>query len=498
MYLTAYMTIEAQDNPAHSARDQLIAHFTIGLITPAGQVLRAFLVGLNLFSILCEGSPPVHKATNPGKMVLYGGPIVYLICQSLVLFGILVWSDYRFSLSRIRSRKYTPDDRDTENISSKEPEVQEEENRVTNSDDGLRVLHIDKSFSSWTYGKVQAIDDLTFGVKQGEVLAIVGPNGAGKTTTISMLRGELQPSNRSGELSIDGASVLSQRRLARSHLGVCPQWDAMDQLSVREHLMFYAGIRGMRNADQNVEALIDSVGLTPFIHRMAEKLSGGNKRKLSLAIALIGNPGVMLLDEPSSGMDPLAKRNMWKTLAKFRKNRSILLTTHSMEEADALANRVGVMAKRLLDVGTTKHLREKHGYGFHVHIILKGAPHVDDAEMTAVQTWFEQKFPGAVPEGLPYHGQMRFNVPSKETPAEPSEPSSAPESDKIVPATVREERSLGKIFAALEVVKGDLGIEFYTVSPSTFDEVFLKVVEKHHVGEETQPERKKRWWQKWG
>ena len=499
MYLTAYMTIQAQADPARTTSDQTIAHFTIGLITPVGQAVRAFLVGLNLFSILCENSPPV-KATNPGKILLYGGPILYLIGQSLLLFSFLVWSDYRFSISRLRRRTHNPTHRDTEDLTTKEPEVQEEIERVANSQDGLRVVHIDKSFSSWAYGKVHAVEDLTFGVKPGEVFALVGPNGAGKSTTISMLRGEIQPSRTSGELYIQNISVLRDRKVARSHIGVCPQFDAMDQLSVREHLKFYAGIRGVSHADTDVDALIRAVGLTPFATRMAEKLSGGNKRKLSLAIALIGNPGVVLLDEPSSGMDPLAKRNMWKTLAKFRKNRSILLTTHSMEEADALASRVGVLAKRLLDIGTTAHLREKHGHGFHVHIILAGAPNVGDEAMTNVRTWLEGRIPGAQLEGFPYNGQMRFNIPAH-VPVEASpvkvEASSA-EKDRIAPVTTtHKERSIGELFALFEEVKGDLGIEFYSVRPSTFDEVFLTVIEKHHVGEEEPPLRKKRWWV-WG
>src|ERR1700742_3968504 len=124
-------------------------------------------------------------------------------------------------------------------------------------------------------------------------------------------------------------------------------------------------------------------------------------------MALIGNPEVVLLDEPSSGMDPLAKRNMWKTLAKFRPGRSILLTTHSMEEADALASRVGVIAKRLLDVGTTEHLRAKHGFGFHLHLVLNSAPKTSDQDMEILQKWVEKNISGSKLEGFPYHGQMR-------------------------------------------------------------------------------------------
>jgi ATP-binding cassette, subfamily A (ABC1), member 3 len=251
----------------------------------------------------------------------------------------------------------------------------------------------------------------------------------------------------------------------------------MDQMTVSEHLHFYAGVRGVKNISRNVDNLIRAVGLGPFENRMGSKLSGGNKRKLSLAIALIGNPEVLLLDEPSSGMDPLAKRNMWKTLSRFVPHRSILLTTHSMEEADALADRVGVLAKHMLDVGTTAHLRQKHGHGFHIHLVLASAPQTSQEEAAGVQRWIEEHLPGAVMERQCYHGQMRFNVPSSIPP--PPDTSSPP--SKSAP---QEQISVGSIFLLLESNKAPLNLAFHSVSPSTFDEVFLKVVEKHGVSEE--------------
>src|SRR6266536_4543488 len=141
----------------------------------------------------------------------------------------------------------------------------------------------------------------------------------------------------------------------------------MDQMTVLEHLQFYARVRGVADIEHNVQAVIKAVGLEVFSSRMAAKLSGGNKRKLSLGIALIGDPTVLLLDEPSSGMDAAAKRVLWKTLAAVVPGRSLLLTTHSMEEADALADRAGILAKKMLALGSTEYLRRKHGKGYHVH-----------------------------------------------------------------------------------------------------------------------------------
>jgi len=265
---------------------------------------------------------------------------------------------------------------------------------------------------------------------------------------------------------------------------------------VLEHLRFYAGIRGVKNIEQNVQSLVKAVGLAPFAGRMANKLSGGNKRKLSLAIALIGNPEVLLLDEPSSGMDPLAKRSMWKTLSRFVPHRSILLTTHSMEEADALADRVGVLAKHILDVGTTSHLRTKHGYGFHIHLVLKSAPQSTEQETQGVKSWIEERFPGAEMEREPWHGQLRFNIPStSHLPPSPPDPNPDPPEESIKSSSSAEigkgegeEPSVGSLFVLLEENKASLGLEFYSVSVSTFDEIFLKVVKKHGVGEEDHAE----------
>ncbi len=176
LYLTAYMNITVRAPADKSQEEILLVHFTFGLITPIGQLLRATLVGLNLFSTLCSGSPPV-KATNGSGIVLFGGPILYLIGQSLFLFGILIWSDHGFGFPSLRKSGPSVD---SEGITTKEPEVLEEINRITASDDGLRVLHASKTYKKYgnaSYSKAKVVDDLTFGVKKGEVFALLGPNG---------------------------------------------------------------------------------------------------------------------------------------------------------------------------------------------------------------------------------------------------------------------------------------------------------------------------------
>jgi ATP-binding cassette, subfamily A (ABC1), member 3 len=270
----------------------------------------------------------------------------------------------------------------------------------------------------------------------------------------------------------------------------------MDQLSVLESLKFYARVRGVSDVDHNVAAIIRAVGLQHYSSRMAAKLSGGNKRKLSLGIALMGNPSVLLLDEPSSGMDAAAKRVMWKTLVGVVDGRSILLTTHSMEEAGALASRAGIMSRRMLAVGTPDYLRQKHGNAYHCHLVLKTAPDTTDDEMARLRAWIIERFPGANVEAKAYHGQMRFAVPvQKESVVKEA---LAADGDRITggtePAMRTDGDGIGSILAMLDEYKEELGIGHYSVSPTTLDQVFLSIVEKHNVEEENYATKtSKRW-----
>jgi len=348
-----------------------------------------------------------------------------------------------------------------------EAEVSNELTRVSSSQDGLRVLNLSKRF-----GKNLAVNNVTFGVPRSEVFALLGPNGAGKSTTISLIRGDIQPSRRGGDILVDSVSVIRHRAQARSRLGVCPQFDAMDTMTVSEHLHFYAKVRGVNDPRHNVDAVMRAVGLEQYADRMAAKLSGGNKRKLSLGIALMGNPSVLLLDEPSSGMDAASKRVMWRTLESVIPGRSLVLTTHSMEEADALATRAGIMAGKMLALGTTESLRRKHGDAYYVHLVHKHAPHASEEDMQRIRSWILESFPDADVETKIYAGQIRFSVPTNTLRSKGEEEISSTRS------------GIGLLFTALEESKADLQIEYYSVSRATLDQVFLNIVGKHNVEEE--------------
>ncbi|KAF2010084.1 ATP-binding cassette sub-family A member 7 [Aaosphaeria arxii CBS 175.79] len=475
MYFTGWMQIQSNVDASEIDSTLTIFNLTFTIITPIGNLLRSLIIAMNLFSPLCRGTPP-RIATYGGEFKLYGAPILYLLFQSAFLFFILLSTDYKWTARWFKTKAPAKDPEDQDTC---EQEVLDEINRVAEASDGLRVQHLTRHYKSKTKTRapLTAVDDLTFGVQKGEVFSIIGPNGAGKSTTISMLRGEIPPSRPEAEIHLGDVDVLREKSVARARFGICPQFDAIDQMTVLEHLVFYAGVRGVSDPKLCAEQVVNAVGLDQFKNTMGSKLSGGNKRKLSLGIALTGNPELVLLDEPSSGMDPLAKRIMWKTLIKFVPGRSVLLTTHSMEEAVHLADRVGFLAKRMLDVGTTSHLRNKHGHGFHLQLICASAPNTPDDQIESIKQFVEEKLPGSKIEGFAYHGQMRFSVPAKgsitsfETSSEDKIEETIQESEEDV--------TVGKLYVLLEEHRERLGLEFYSVSPSTFDEVFLKVIDKH-------------------
>jgi len=234
------------------------------------------------------------------------------------------------------------------------------------------AIAINKVRKVYKGGKV-AVHDLSFGVATGEVFGFLGINGAGKTTTLQILSGDVVPT--SGTACMAGFDIMTEQPEVRRLLGYCPQFDSLiDLLTVREHLELFARIKGVPEASvpSTVARKIAELDLTHFAGKTAGSLSGGNKRKLCVAIALIGDPPLVFLDEPSTGMDPQAKRFMWgvvNRVASEQKLCSIILTTHSMEEVEALCSKIGIMVGgRLRCLGSAQHLKNTHGKSYTVQI----------------------------------------------------------------------------------------------------------------------------------
>jgi len=220
-----------------------------------------------------------------------------------------------------------------------------------------------------------AVDKVSFGIVNGECFALLGVNGAGKTTTFKMLTGEILPTK--GEIYINGYEVPNQMSEARKYIGYCPQFDALlENLTAKEHLELYAAVKGIPLEKRGllIEKQLIELNLKQFENIPAGTYSGGNKRKLSVAIAMIGNPPIVFLDEPSNGMDPEARRFMWNVISRIsteRKHSLVILTTHSMEEAEALATKIGIQVDgNLKCLGSAQHIKNRYGGGFELEIKL--------------------------------------------------------------------------------------------------------------------------------
>ena len=220
-----------------------------------------------------------------------------------------------------------------------------------------------------------AVKGISFGVKPGECFALLGVNGAGKSSTFNCLTANDTVSG--GVVTLDGNHVFKYYKkpyLMHKLVGYCPQTNCIDDnVTVRPTLMYFARISGIREdqIERATDLMIKQVGLSDFKETRAGKLSGGNKRKLCLAMSLIGRPKIVYIDEASAGVDPGARRLMWKTIRSEGANSAVVITTHAMEEAEELATKLGIMVQgKIKCFGTTNHIKEKFGQGFEVELNL--------------------------------------------------------------------------------------------------------------------------------
>lgn len=391
-----------------------------------------------MFALLCDGYGNYTTASK-GSMVLFGGPIVYLIAWSLVCFGILVWVDSGAPRPRFGRKRVAHGD----NVDSVEL-VRREKDRVEQSDDPLRVLNLRKSF-----GSNVAVDDVTFGVKRGDTFALLGPNGAGKTTTLSCVKGDLQPDG--GDVLLEGRSIIRDRVRARAKIGMCPQINPIDAtLTVRQHLLVYGRLKGLKQRDlqADIAVLLAASGLDVYADRAAKDLSGGNQRKLCLALSLIGGPSILLVDEYSSGVDPTSRRDNWAVLKAMTRDKALVFTTHSMEEVQALASRAAIIARTMLAVGSLTSLKTLFGSIYELHLRA-------DRVAEAVAVVRRQGFDAHVSQDTASRIEVSLD-----------------------------NHTFADLLEAVETVKRELDIRGVAISPLSIESVFMKVVRQHNVQEE--------------
>eukprot|EP01004_Peranema_trichophorum_P008954 NODE_76_length_3938_cov_31.290170_g64_i0.p1 GENE.NODE_76_length_3938_cov_31.290170_g64_i0~~NODE_76_length_3938_cov_31.290170_g64_i0.p1 ORF type:complete len:1259 (+),score=201.13 NODE_76_length_3938_cov_31.290170_g64_i0:498-3779(+) len=444
VFLVIIARIMGQIDSTKNLNDKLIQLY---------RFVPSYCLGEGLINLSSSGINPSNgQIPSVYSKDVIGRVLVYLAIEAPVfLFATLLveWDGWLPLWNKIKNKKlnsqYVRRDDDID------PDVEKEAIEVGIGDgrdgDLVSVQDLYKVYppSGKSPAKV-AVSGLSFGVRSNEIFALLGTNGAGKSTTLSILSGEFPLT--SGYCSLGGWDVSKNLKQARRSLGYCPQFDALlENMSVEEHLVMYARLRGIpsKYIPALVEQTMRHLGLTPYRKKQSKKLSGGNKRKLSVGICIIGGPKVVLFDEPSSGMDPVARHSMCEAILGLAQDRSVILTTHHLEEVEALASRVGIMVKgQFRCLGTIQHLKSKFGQGY----------------------WFEFKV---------YSEDKKKNVIDFVSLVFGS---SSVEENQGTFLRIKVESmklKLSSVFEDIEKRRFELGIQDYSVCQPTLEQVFLHI-----------------------
>uniref|UniRef100_A0A672NMD9 ATP-binding cassette sub-family A member 3-like n=1 Tax=Sinocyclocheilus grahami TaxID=75366 RepID=A0A672NMD9_SINGR len=322
----------------------------------------------------------------------------------------------------------------------------------------LILQELSKVYSGWK--SLLAVDRLSLAVGKGECFGLLGFNGAGKTTTFKMLTGD--ESITSGDAFIDGYSILQDVKKVQQRIGYCPQFDAvLDHMTGRETLSMYARLRGIpeKYVTACVENVLRSLLLEPHADKLVRSFSGGNKRKLSAGMALIGGPPVIFLDEPSTGMDPVARRLLWDAITRTRESgKAVIITSHSMEECEALCTRLAVMVNgQFKCLGSPQHLKSKFGSGYTLLAKVRVETELEEMDLQLFKDFIESTFPGSLLKDE-HQGMVHYHL-----------------TDKTL--------TWAQVFGVLETAKEKYSIEDYCVSQISLEQVFLSFAQFQHCAE---------------
>uniref|UniRef100_E1BM08 ATP binding cassette subfamily A member 13 n=1 Tax=Bos taurus TaxID=9913 RepID=E1BM08_BOVIN len=300
----------------------------------------------------------------------------------------------------------------SENLDGQGSSLQNGKGELEGGSPGVVLLSVTKEHDRHKAG----VWDLTLTFHRDQITALLGTNGAGKTTVISLLTGLYPPT--SGTITVNGRSLQKDPSVVRAELGVCLQWDILfDRLTVLEHLMLFASLKALRGTRQElreqVHRTLQDVGLTPHQHQQARVLSGGTRRKLSIGIAFLGASGTVVLDEPTSGVDPCSRRGIWDILLKYRQGRTIIFTTHHLDEAEALSDHVAVLQRgRLRCSGPPASLTQAHAQGFRLTLSRQpSVPEADDLKDTACATSLIQTYLPQASLQSSSQGELSYVIP---------------------------------------------------------------------------------------
>lgn len=309
----------------------------------------------------------------------------------------------------------------------------------------VSLFNLSKTFTSFRKTKT-AVKNVSINFYENQVTGLLGHNGAGKTTLTYMLSGLYSPTSGSGQLM--GYDLRNDCDKIRSIMGYCPQIDILiDNFNVKEHLKMIAMIKGFpkEKLEEEIERISKFVGLNNDLKKYAKNLSGGMKRRLMVAMALIGDSKIIILDEPTSGLDPFNRVKLWELIRKYKSGRTIILTTHFMEEADALSDRIAIMNHgEIKCCGSPIFLKNRFGQGFQIRIMK--------------QADFDMKQLSAMIDNHLNDYKVETNVAAEVNVSVPFEKM------KILP----------NLLSEIEKNKNRLKIDSYSISSSTIEEVFLK------------------------
>ena len=318
------------------------------------------------------------------KFNLLLSSIIYLSLEFVIYTFILILIEcFAYSSMKVEDSKLQTNINDSKVLKEIEEANKDtigitDENGLSNKVEyAIRVKNLKKNFSTGICSKpMTAIKNMCFCVEPGECFGLLGLNGAGKTTTFKCITQELSPSH--GKIYINGRDMRNNFSELSNVFGYCPQFDAIfEYMTVYENLEFYGKIKGIKHEylEKVVNAMIEEMSLSEFTNKISGRLSGGNKRKLSVAISFLCSPPIVLLDEPSTGMDPEARRFMWSVIHKIStkgKKASVIMTTHSMDEAETLCKRMAIMVNgEFVCLGRSGEIKEKYGYGYEIEVRIK-------------------------------------------------------------------------------------------------------------------------------
>ncbi|XP_059142624.1 phospholipid-transporting ATPase ABCA1-like [Physella acuta] len=413
-------------------------------------LLMAFSGGANGFIEVMEGFS--HELPKCYSKLLGQGVLSWIFIM-LIEFKVirLIW--YRVSCIQTLfcGKKFADVQvaQEDDDIINEQKRVHESPKEDLLKSDALLLIDLKKVYCSLCCSIHTAVHPVSFGVPDKECLGLLGQNGAGKTTIFKMLTGDITLS--AGEAYVGGYNIKSKIKKVQSMMSYCPQFDALhDSLTGRETLYLYARLRGVKEQYLNTitEMVIDFITLRPHEDKVTSAYSGGNKRKLSMGIAIIGDPHFIMLDEPTAGMDPISRRSLWKCLHMIRSmERTLVLTSHSMEECEALCTKIAILKRgRLMCLGSTQHLKNKFAQGY---TVILHAKHQEDGAILPLKPAVDFLI-SSIPGTTVFNAQPSYY-------------------HLQVPETAR----LSEIFRLSLEARSTFDLQHFTVQQTSLEQVFL-------------------------